>query len=333
MLDTESNDARQVTNDTDDQYSVAASPDGRQLAYSEYKRDLDIVNVTLKDGVTSRLIATDVSEWMPAWSLRSPKLVYSTNRNGIMEIWLRTGDGQDRPLVTAQNFSDGGTRFFMNPALSPNGETVLFSRKNDLGDTRSWVMPVATGIPQRLNESASDTEHVAGWSPDGTRVIELAVAGGSETLAIVKVGSREKPFILRGNVYSDLPAWSPSGEWITFYDKTGWNLISPDGKTVKPLGKIATSYLMFSRDGKLLYGIRSEGSKRILFSLDIATKAIHDIRDLGIEFAPMSDYSPGIRYTLTPDGESMTYAVATQKSDLWLLEGFRPPGLFARLFR
>ena len=38
-------------------------------------------------------------------------------------------------------------------------------------------------------------------------------------------------------------------------------------------------------------------------------------------------------YTLTPDGESMTYAIATQKSDPWLLEGFRPSGWFARLFR
>ena len=116
-------------------------------------------------------------------------------------------------------------------------------------------------------------------------------------------------------------------------DKTGWNLISPDGKTVKPLGKIATSYLMFSRDSKLLYGIRSDGAKRILFSLDIATKAVHDIRDLGKEFTPASDYGPAIRYTLTPDGESMTYAVSTYKSDLWLLEGFRPSGGFARLFR
>ena len=46
--------------------------------------------------------------------------------------------------------------------------------------------------------------------------MENAVAGGSENLAIVKVGSREKPLILRENVYNDLPAWSPTGEWITF---------------------------------------------------------------------------------------------------------------------
>ena len=64
-----------------------------------------------------------------------------------------------------------------------------------------------------------------------------------------------------------------------------------------------------------------------------ATKAIHDIRDVGKEFTPACDYSPSIRYTLTPDGESMTYAISTYKSDLWLLEGFRPSGWFARLFR
>ena len=102
---------------------------------------------------------------MPAWSLRSPKLVYATDRSGTMEIWLRASDGQERPLVTPQTFSDSGTRFFMNPALSPNGETVLFLRENELGEDRSWVMPVASGVPQRLNESANDTEYVADWSP------------------------------------------------------------------------------------------------------------------------------------------------------------------------
>jgi hypothetical protein len=44
-----------------------------------------------------------------------------------------------------------------------------------------------------------------------------------------------------------------------------------------------------------------------------------------------SDLNPGIRFSLTPDGKSITYAAAGFESTLWLLEGFGQPGLFSRL--
>ena len=141
-------------------------------------------------------------------------------------------------------------------------------------------MSLSGGAPERLNEAATDTEFAGTWSPDGRRFAELAVSGSSMSLALIKVGSREKPFILRDHVYGCLPDWSPTSEWLTFQDKSGWTLISPDGKTVKPLGKIATSYLAFSKDGKLLYGIREEHDKTTLFSLDIATLKATDIHEL-----------------------------------------------------
>jgi len=192
-------------------------------------------------------------------------------------------------------------------------------------------MSLSGGAPERMNESADDTEFGGTWSPDGRRFAELAVSGSNETLSLIKVGSREKPVVLRDHVYGSLPDWSSTGAWLTFRDKSGWNLISPDGKTVKPLGKIASKHLCFSRDGKLIYGIREEHDKTTLFSLDIATLKATDIHELGKDLAPASDIGPGIRFSLTPDGKSITYATAVDKSNLWILEGFRQPGLLSRL--
>jgi Tol biopolymer transport system component len=236
-------------------------------------------------------------------------------------------------LVTASNFSDGGTRFFMDPVLSPNGETLAFSRMNEAGELRAWVMQTGTGVPERLHESGTETEYVADWSPDGTRVLELIVDNGRESLSVVKLGERGNPTVIREGVLNLLPAWSPAGEWITYFDKNGWNLTSPDGKTRQNLGHINTPYLMFSRDGKRLYGIRNKDTENKLFALDLAARSVTDMRDVGKEFAPASDYNPGIRFTLTPDGKTITYASGTYKADLWLLEGFQQPGWFARLFR
>jgi hypothetical protein len=108
-------------------------------------------------------------------------------------------------------------------------------------------------------------------------------------------------------------------------------LISSDGKSIKPLGKIATRYLAFSKDDKRLYGIREEHDKTTLFSLDIATLKVTDIHELGKDLAPASDYGPGIRFSLTPDGKGITYSTNVAKSNLWILEGFRQPGLLSRL--
>jgi eukaryotic-like serine/threonine-protein kinase len=331
MADTESEDSYQITSGIGTQGTVAVSPDGKQIIYSEEKEDLDVTTVSVLDGKSKKVIATDISERMAAWSANTDKLAYVTDRNGPMEIWMRSGDGSDHPLITQKDFPGNPTRFLMNPSLSPDGKRMIFTRCSDEGTIRTWIMSLSGGPPERLNESANDSEWAGTWSPDGRRFAELANSGSNTSLTLIKVGSREKPVILRDHGSGSLPDWSSTDAWLTFEDKSGWNLISPDGKTVKPLGKIATSYLAFSKDGNRLYGIREEHDKTTLFSLDIGTLKVTDIHELGKDLAPVSDYSPGIRFTLTRDGKSITYTTMVAKSNLWLLEGFRQPGLLSRL--
>jgi serine/threonine protein kinase len=45
--------------------------------------------------------------------------------------------------------------------------------------------------------------------------------------------------------------------------------------------------------------------------------------DLGREFAPASNFSPAIRFSLAPDGNSFVYSIATRHSNLWMFEGFQ----------
>jgi hypothetical protein len=42
--------------------------------------------------------------------------------------------------------------------------------------------------------------------------------------------------------------------------------------------------------------------------------------------------NPGLRMTVTPDGRSIVYAVKRERSEIWLLDGARPPkSWYARL--
>ena len=154
---------------------------------------------------------------------------------------------------------------------------------------------------------------------------------------MVKTSGKAGPVVLREGVVSALPDWSPSGDWITFRDDKGWNLISPDGKNSKSLGKINTWYLAFSKSGKLLYGIQWKDAETdndrgaTLFSLDPVTLKQKAIKALSRDFWPGSRSWPGIRFSLTPDGKSFVYSTATSRMDLWMLQGYRQPGWLARL--
>jgi hypothetical protein len=138
--------------------------------------------------------------------------------------------------------------------------------------------------------------------------------------------------VIRKGVSAKLPDWSPAGNGISFEDdRDGWDVIAPDGKNVRHLGKIPTEYLVFAKNGKTLFGFRSEGGKFVLFSIDLNTLRTRTIGKVDKDIEPRSDFHPGIRFSLAPDGNSIAYTIKQDKSNLWLLQGFRKPGLVSRL--
>ncbi|MBZ5585549.1 MAG: hypothetical protein LAQ30_25790 [Acidobacteriia bacterium] len=149
----------------------------------------------------------------------------------------------------------------------------------------------------------------------------------------MKTTGQATPALLqRGNegeaAGAGIPSWSPTGEWIA----VGKGMISADGKSRRSWGEHGSSHSMFSADGKLVYGIRPEGERNLLFSLDIATGVEKAIGDLGRDAAPATPLTSGIRFSLAPDGKSFVYAAARQTTSIWLLEGFtQKAGLLARL--
>ncbi len=132
-----------------------------------------------------------------------------------------------------------------------------------------------------------------------------------------------------------LPEWSPDGQWIKFIDGrtagAGWTVSSPDGKTLRSFGELNTIDMTFSADSKRLYGIRMEPDRRTLFSIDIATKEVKTIGDIGKDFTPASYNNPGVRLSLSPDGTSLLFPAIRRSSSLWMMEGFRQPGWWGQV--
>ncbi|MGD0629898.1 MAG: protein kinase [Terracidiphilus sp.] len=331
MADTVSDSLTPITTGSVPEGSPVVAPSGRSLLYEQTTTSFDVVSVSLEDGSAKSIVSSGRAENMAAWSAKAGTLAWVTNRNGPPEIWVRTPDHVDRPTVTEADFPDGRNRWLMNPALSPDGERLIFTRSPSDGVSRLWIISLAGGAPVRVTNAEPTLEWAGVWSPDGSRFAYMQSIADNGSLMVVRTSGNAKPVEIAKNLDPFLSDWSPTGDWITCRDDAGWHMVSPDGKSSKFLGKIETSYLVFSRNGKLLYGIRTgeteaDQDRATLFSLDPVSLKQRVIKELGPELRPASQLNPGIRFSLSADGKSIAYTTAQSRTDLWMLRGYRQPG-------
>jgi Tol biopolymer transport system component/DNA-binding winged helix-turn-helix (wHTH) protein len=337
MMDTESADMTPLTGGSEGQISPIVAPHGKSVIYAQPANRYSVISVSVIDGSIKPLIDAGREESMASWSVHPAKLVWVSNRNGPYEIWLRDTDGTERPVVTAAEFPPGTNKWFLAPALSPDGERIVYRRFDNNGIDRLWISSLTGGEPVRLTNVEPDAELGGSWSPAGDRFVYVQVKRGEASLMTVKATGNATPSTLRDlGRHNSTPDWSRSGHWITFLDDNGWNLISPDGKASKFLGKITTQYLTFSRDEKLLYGIHLDDTgpdpyRGILFSLDPLTLQQKAIKDLGESMVPDSNFSPGVRFSFGPDGKSFVYTINKSQTDWWILDGLPLPDWRGRL--
>ena len=330
FLDTQSGARHAITTGTRDAFGPAIAPSGDRLVFRETSTDFDVVSVDLATGSATTLIATERTEQMPHWSAIERSLVYATNRNGPAEIWLRRDGVPDRPLVTAQNFPADTTSFMMLPALSPRGDRVMYSRVETGGQAWLWMSAVGGGAPIRATTDTADgrAEFPGAWSPDGAWFAYIAVVGGRPHLMKIRTSGEAAPELIKADLASSgVPDWSPSGEWIVY----GETLISPDGKTERSIGAHGSPHHVFSKDGRLLYGLRGENGRQSLFSIDVATGAVRTIGSAN-PYEPRGTLTPSIRFSVAPDGKSLVYSTGLIRTSLWLLDGFNQPKALAARF-
>jgi serine/threonine protein kinase len=324
LADTVSGEFAVLSNGTTAQALPAVSPDGTKLVFLEAASDYDIVSVDLATVAVTPLIATQRSEQMPAWALKEAALVYVTDRSGQGEIWLHKTGQLDRPLVTTRDFPPDTTKWLMAPSLSPDASRVIYTRVEQSGPARLWMSAVAGGAPVRLTKADTATEFPGSWSPDGNWFAFLDVQNGKPSLMKVKTNGQAQPELLKADLQRAggfIPAWSPAGDWILYTADAGVKLISPDGRQTRDLISLGNALCGFSSNGALLYCGRFEDGVGKVFSVNLDGKAEKVIGSLGPEYAATNSLGPALRFSLAPDGKSVTYSIRKNTSNLWLMDG------------
>ena len=153
IADTASNDLTPLTTGPNRDLFPVVSPDGKSILYDQDASHYDVASLSVEDGTAKTLITTGHDEVMPAWSANQAKLAWVTDRSGPGEIWVRSLDGSDRPVVTAADFPAGTNKSFMNPSLSPDGDRLIYTNLDRAGGARLWISSLSGGAPIRLTNT------------------------------------------------------------------------------------------------------------------------------------------------------------------------------------
>jgi hypothetical protein len=246
-----------------------------------------------------------------------------------------------RPETFAQRLT-GHARledpWFIAPAISPDGERMVFLSQRDGFSFSLWLADARTGeVERRLIESSSSASFEslrymnssASFSPDGRYVAFAAQTGGQDAVYIYDIQRtriiRRLKFDLNG---VSNPSWSPDGKQIVFTGLDGGlsDLFITDleGNARRLTNdRYADLLPAWSPDGGQIAFTTDRGGQTDLESLQYGNYrvALYDLATDGIELLPYQDEGKNVNPVWSPDGQSLIWVSdRSGTNDLYLYE-------------
>jgi Tol biopolymer transport system component len=214
-----------------------ASRDGTRVAFAALG-DLWVMTI---GGKPERLTNDAAVETEPNWSPDGTQLVYSSDRSGSMDLYIRDlKTGQDRRLTTSPEAE-------MGAAFSPDGRYVAYTSNIAFKQGETYIVPAAGGPPRKVYDRIFGPGFPA-WSPDSKTVLINALRPyssryreGMNYLTAIPIEGGAPRMIVPvehepiGKRSGDGPVWSPDGKHLA-YVSNGYLTIMPVTPAGDPAG-------------------------------------------------------------------------------------------------
>src|SRR5450432_131565 len=110
-------------------------------------------------GITTAFAAPGAIHLVQKPAMNKTEIVFSYSG----DLWRVSREGGMATRLTS------GAGFETEPAFSPDGKTLAFTGEYD-GNVDVFTVPASGGVPKRVTYHP-DADRVAGWTPDGARIL------------------------------------------------------------------------------------------------------------------------------------------------------------------
>jgi len=221
-----------------------------------------------------RLTNNSAIDSRPVWSPDGRSIAFSSNRDGMYEIYVMDSDGSNAKRLT-NNLADD-----VNPMWSPDGRRLVFDTDRD-GNGEIYVMDADGSNQIRLTRNNA-FDGTATWSSDGNLI---AFASNRDTgppynpynldIYIMNADGSNVRRIVDDPEYDVSPQWSPDGGKIVFVTGRNGNFdvyeMNADGTEQKNLtadNDKGDGAPVWSHDGNNVAFSRTIDGKKQIFIMD-----------------------------------------------------------------
>lgn len=251
---------RPITTSADLESQPDISPSGEEVAYVGVVHGATEIFVTdVRGGGSLRLTDDGIAKAMPRWTPDGTAIVYAMDRGDGPGIWKIPRLGGDALAVVDDAY---------DPAVSPDGRNIAFTREDGESLTRVFVAPLSdTSKARQLTHRGHGIWHhrTPAWSPDGRT---LCYADQRDLWLVDVEGGQPRPLLI-DDAADATPIWSPNGAFVYFSSsregtRAIWRVGVRGGKPTRvTLGTGQEGNPSISRDGKRLIYATSIHSARV----------------------------------------------------------------------
>lgn len=186
------------------------APSGRRIALWRTAAPVGTGSlwVMAADGTAQRRLTIGIDARDPSWNPAGTRLAYDLASDDLYS--LRVKDGKDRRQLTS------GPALDFEPAWSPDGTTIAFTRGTSTGDPGDlYLLDVATGHVLRLT-SGPAYDHQVAWGPFGHTLVFERDFGDRSSIFTVRRDGTALTRLTRGPYFDVGPTFSPDATRIAF---------------------------------------------------------------------------------------------------------------------
>jgi Tol biopolymer transport system component len=229
--------------------TLSISPDGSRVAFAKgptSASDLDIWLLDLARGTTARFTFGPARNLSPIWSPDGKEIVFSSNREGVYNLYRKPADGSKTEQLLLRTNDD--KRAF---SWSRDGRFLAYATSRSFGSESPWVLPMkGEPTPISIADTSADGSRFE-FSPDGHWIAYESNESGQFEIYV-------REFVRSGD------SASTGGKWMVSKDG-GYNARwRADGKEIVYTALNLTTLMSVSVDAGHSF---QAGTPRALFEM------------------------------------------------------------------